>query len=44
VSVRPDSVAGMTSVNQQGYVEPPAAGDETATLLGSLERQRATLA
>ena len=24
--------------------EPPAAGDETATLLGSLERQRATLA
>ncbi len=25
------------------YVEPPVAGDETATLLGSLERQRATL-
>jgi Protein of unknown function (DUF664) len=24
--------------------EPPLAGDETATLLGSLERQRATLA
>jgi hypothetical protein len=24
--------------------KPPAAGDETATLLGSLERQRATLA
>jgi hypothetical protein len=23
--------------------EPPVAGDETATLLGSLERQRATL-
>jgi hypothetical protein len=28
----------------QGHAEPPAAGDETATLLGSLERQRATLA
>ena len=26
------------------HPEPPAAGDETATLLGSLERQRATLA
>ena len=26
------------------YPEPPLAGDETATLLGSLERQRATLA
>jgi hypothetical protein len=26
------------------YVEPPLAGDEAATLLGSLERQRATLA
>jgi uncharacterized damage-inducible protein DinB len=25
------------------YLEPPLAGDETATLLGSLERQRATL-
>jgi hypothetical protein len=34
--------------NRQGPVdfrpEPPVAGDETATLLGSLERQRATLA
>ncbi len=29
---------------QHGLSEPPAAGDETATLLGSLERQRATLA
>jgi hypothetical protein len=27
-----------------GPAEPPVAGDETATLLGSLERQRATLA
>ena len=26
------------------HPEPPMAGDETATLLGSLERQRATLA
>jgi len=26
------------------YLEPPIAGDETATLLGSLERQRATFA
>ncbi|MDF8266355.1 mycothiol transferase [Luteipulveratus flavus] len=25
-----------------GYVEPPAVGDEASTLLGSLERQRAT--
>jgi len=29
---------------QQGRPEAPVAGDETATLLGSLERQRATLA
>jgi uncharacterized damage-inducible protein DinB len=34
----------MTYPNEQGYPEPPVAGDETATLLGSLERQRATLA
>src|SRR5882757_9611968 len=27
----------------QGYAEPPLAGDEAATLLGSLDRQRATL-
>jgi Protein of unknown function (DUF664) len=30
--------------SEQGHPEPPVAGDETATLLGSLERQRATLA
>ena len=30
-------------MNEQGRPEPPVAGDETATLLGSLERQRATL-
>ncbi|CAN5733181.1 hypothetical protein BH18ACT15_BH18ACT15_04730 [soil metagenome] len=34
----------MTSPDEQGHPEPPLAGDETATLLGSLERQRATLA
>ncbi len=34
----------MTHVDEQGHPEPPVAGDETATLLGSLERQRATLA
>jgi len=34
----------MTLLNEQGHPEPPVAGDETATLLGSLERQRATLA
>jgi len=30
--------------SEQGYPEPPAVGDEASTLLGSLERQRATLA
>jgi uncharacterized damage-inducible protein DinB len=34
----------MTDLNEPGHPEPPLAGDETATLLGSLERQRATLA
>lgn len=34
----------MTYLNEDGRAEPPVAGDETATLLGSLERQRATLA
>ena len=34
----------MTAFVGQGRPEPPIAGDETATLLGSLERQRATLA
>jgi hypothetical protein len=29
---------------EHGHPEPPLAGDEVATLLGSLERQRATLA
>jgi hypothetical protein len=34
----------MSNLNEQGRPEPPLAGDETATLLGSLDRQRATLA
>ncbi len=32
------------TVDERGYPEPPLAGDEIATLLGSLERQRATFA
>jgi hypothetical protein len=34
----------MAYLNEDGRPEPPVAGDETATLLGSLERQRTTLA
>jgi len=34
----------MTGDDRPGYPEPPAVGDEASTLLGSLERQRATLA
>lgn len=34
----------MTDSDETGRAEPPVAGDETATLLGSVERQRATLA
>ena len=34
----------MIRIDEQGRPEPPIAGDETASLLGSLERQRATLA
>ncbi len=33
----------MTDVDEQGRPEPPLAGDETATLLGFLNFQRATL-
>jgi Protein of unknown function (DUF664) len=39
-----DTVAGMTPADQPGYPEPPATGSEVATLLGSLERLRATFA
>lgn len=35
---------GVAYLNEYGRPEPPLAGDETATLLGSLERQRAILA
>ena len=31
----------MSDLDEPGRPEPPVAGDETATLLGSLERQRA---
>jgi uncharacterized damage-inducible protein DinB len=34
----------MTDLDEQGRPEPPAAADETATLLGFLDYQRATLA
>ena len=34
----------MTHLDEQGRPKPPLAGDETATLLGFLEFQRATLA
>lgn len=34
----------MTEPNEQGRPEPPVAGDEIATQLGSLERQRAIFA
>ena len=34
----------MTDVDEQGRREPPVAGDESATLLGFLEYQRATFA
>jgi Protein of unknown function (DUF664) len=39
-----DRLTPMTDLDEEGHPEPPVAGDETATLLGSLERQRATLA
>jgi uncharacterized damage-inducible protein DinB len=34
----------MTDLEEQSWLEIPVAGDETATILGSLDRQRATLA
>ncbi len=36
--------SAMTNLDEQNGPEPPVAGDETATLLGFLERQQATLA
>ena len=37
-----DSV--VTDLDEQGRPEPPIAGDESATLLGYLDFQRATMA
>jgi hypothetical protein len=34
----------MTYLDEEGLPKPPLAGDETATLLGSLQRQRAIFA
>ncbi len=34
----------ITDAEKHGHPEPPIAGDEATTLLGSLERQRATFA
>jgi len=34
----------VTYLNERGRAEPPAAGNEIDTLMGSLDRQRATLA
>ena len=44
LSVLAVTIAVMTDLNGNILREPPVAGDETATLLGSLERQRAILA
>jgi hypothetical protein len=44
VSVFAATIAVMTDLSENIVREPPVAGDETATLLGSLERQRAILA
>ena len=38
------SLTVVTDHTQSTFQGPPLAGDETATLLGSLERQRATFA
>lgn len=35
-------LAGLDAITEGGFAEPPMAGDELPTLLGSLERQRAT--
>jgi hypothetical protein len=41
---RAGKFAAVNEKSELSNPEPPVAGDETATLLGSLERQRATLA
>src|SRR5919197_5594358 len=40
----PSRFAAVTDLDEHGRPEPPLAADETATLLGFLEYQRATLA
>jgi len=40
----PVGSAPVAYLSERGRPEPPAAGDETATLLGSLERQRSYVA
>ena len=40
----PPTVGPVTDIDEHGRPEPPLAGDETATLLGFLDHQRATLA
>jgi len=46
MGIRPKPVHSppMTYLNEDARAEPPIAGDETSTLLGSLERQRAIFA
>jgi hypothetical protein len=46
MAIRPQPIHSprMTYLNEDGRAEPPVAGDETSTLLGSLERQRAIFA
>ena len=39
-----ETTAAVTKVDEHGRPEPPLAADETATLLGFLDYQRATLA
>lgn len=42
--VGPPILTVMRDLDERGHPEPPLVGDEIDTLLGSLERQRATLA
>jgi uncharacterized damage-inducible protein DinB len=44
VLIKPLHSPAVTYLDDGGRPEPPAAGDETAALLGSLERQRAIFA
>jgi len=42
--VQVETTATMTTLDEHGRPEPPLAADETATLLGFLDYQRATMA